>query len=239
MSLLLNQWRKQTAIGRGQFRKGKQCFSAWHNNISEIANSKRWLRRSNIERTIGPDTVCCLMWAPLMHMTKQLGTAVVALYEHFLCMVRVMPWTLFRSLFCILWHPSTAFLCFSYVLLKILFISLQRYYIQMDTNGVLTVQRLLIFEAHVLTDGLAGAESRMIGIIGLHHKAARERHFPLHLLEKGLQVKIEVTWRGIAKQVPSFDIVCAAGQSQLKCIFHGPLFRFIVLHGTYGICVYI
>ena len=109
----------------------------------------------------------------------------------------------------------------------------------MDTNGVLTVQRLLIFEAHVLTDGLAGAESRMIVIIGLHHKAARERHFPLHLLEKGLQVKIEVTWRGIAKQVPSFDIVCAAGQSQLKCIFHGPLFRFIVLHGTYGICVYI
>ena len=29
----------------------------------------------------------------------------------------------------------------------------------------------------------------MIGIIGLHHKAARERHFPLHLLEKGLKVK--------------------------------------------------
>ena len=107
--------------------------------------------------------------------------------------------------------------------------------LQMDTNGVSTVQRLLISEAHVLTDGLAGAESRMIGIIGLHHKAARERHFPLHLLEKGLQVKIEVTWRGIAKQVPSFDIVCAAGQSQLKCIFHGPLFQFIVLHGTYGI----
>eukprot|EP00435_Cladocopium_sp_Y103_P001343 s2782_g1.t1 len=42
-------------------------------------------------------------------------------------------------------------------------------------------------KAHVLTDGLAGAESRMIGIIGLHHKAARERHFPLDLLEKGLK----------------------------------------------------
>ena len=32
-------------------------------------------------------------------------------------------------------------------------------------------------------------ESRMIGIIGLHHKAARERHFPLGLLEKGLEGK--------------------------------------------------
>eukprot|EP00435_Cladocopium_sp_Y103_P007156 s4640_g2.t1 len=42
--------------------------------------------------------------------------------------------------------------------------------------------------AHVLTDGLAGAETRMIGIIGLHQKAARERHFPLDLLEKGLKV---------------------------------------------------
>ena len=51
-------------------------------------------------------------------------------------------------------------------------------------SDVLTVPNLLISEAHVLTDGLAGAESRMIGIIGLHHKAARERHFPLDLLEK-------------------------------------------------------
>ena len=54
-------------------------------------------------------------------------------------------------------------------------------------------------EAHVLTDGLAGAESRMIGIIGLHHKAARERHFPLHLLEKGLEVKIEDAWCDVVR----------------------------------------
>jgi hypothetical protein len=52
---------------------------------------------------------------------------------------------------------------------------------------------MLIFEAHVLTDGLAGAEGRMIGIIGLHRKSARERDFPLHLLEKGLNVRIEET----------------------------------------------
>lgn len=45
----------------------------------------------------------------------------------------------------------------------------------------------------MLTDGLAGAESRMIGIIGLHQKSAREKHFPLDLLEKGLKVKIEET----------------------------------------------
>ena len=45
----------------------------------------------------------------------------------------------------------------------------------------------------MLTDGLAGAESRMIGIIGLHQKSAREKHFPLDLLVKGLKVKIEET----------------------------------------------
>ena len=56
----------------------------------------------------------------------------------------------------------------------------------------------------MLTDGLAGAESRMIGIIGLHHKAARERHFPLGLLEKGLKVKIEEAWCGIARNLYCF-----------------------------------
>ena len=35
------------------------------------------------------------------------------------------------------------------------------------TSDVLTVPNFLISKAHVLTDGLAGAESRMIGIIGL------------------------------------------------------------------------
>ena len=74
-------------------------------------------------------------------------------------------------------------------------------------SDVLTLPNLLISEAHVLTDGLAGAESRMIGIIGLHHKAARERHFPLHLLEKGLKVKIEETCCGIARNFCCFDVV--------------------------------
>lgn len=51
------------------------------------------------------------------------------------------------------------------------------------------------FEAHVLTDGLAGAESCMIGIVGLYQKSVRERAFPLSLLKKGLEVKIEEPWR--------------------------------------------
>lgn len=46
----------------------------------------------------------------------------------------------------------------------------------------------------MLTDGLAGAESRMIGIVGLHQKSVRERAFPTSILEKGLEVKIEDTW---------------------------------------------
>ena len=78
-------------------------------------------------------------------------------------------------------------------------------------SDVLTVPNLLISEAHVLTDGLAGAESRMIGIIGLHHKAARERHFPLDLLEKDLKVKIEETWCGIARNLSCFDVVWRTG----------------------------
>ena len=74
------------------------------------------------------------------------------------------------------------------------------------TSDVLTVPIFLISKAHVLTDGLAGAESRMIGIIALHHKAARERHFPLHLLEMGLKVRIEEPWCGIARNL-CFDVV--------------------------------
>ena len=56
----------------------------------------------------------------------------------------------------------------------------------------------------MLTDGLAGAERRMIGIIGLHQKSARERNFPLGLLEKGLKVKIEAAW--ITWMLESFEI---------------------------------
>ena len=36
------------------------------------------LRRSNIERTIGPYTVYCWMLAPLMPMTKLLGSTILA-----------------------------------------------------------------------------------------------------------------------------------------------------------------
>lgn len=60
----------------------------------------------------------------------------------------------------------------------------------------------------MLTDGLAGAERRMIGIIGLHQKSARERNFPLGLLEKGLKVKIEATWCWKCLEIPRcFDVM--------------------------------
>ena len=53
---------------------------------------------------------------------------------------------------------------------------------------------VVLCEAHVLTDGLAGAESRMIDIVGLRQKSVRERGFPTSILEQGLEVKIEDTW---------------------------------------------
>lgn len=46
-------------------------------------------------------------------------------------------------------------------------------------------------QAHVLTDGLAGVESRMTCIVGAYRKAVREKDFPVDLLELGLKVKIE------------------------------------------------
>lgn len=58
----------------------------------------------------------------------------------------------------------------------------------------------------MLTDGLAGAESLMIGIVGLHQKSVRERAFPLSLLERGLEVKIEDAWCQ-GRQLQMFDAV--------------------------------
>ncbi|CAK9093165.1 unnamed protein product, partial [Durusdinium trenchii] len=46
-------------------------------------------------------------------------------------------------------------------------------------------------QVHVLTDGLAGAERRMLGTVGRHQKSLRERDFPVDLLLRGLRVKIE------------------------------------------------
>ena len=71
-----------------------------------------------------------------------------------------------------------------------------QFYLQMFEDSRLRLLNMFwVSEAHVLTDGLAGAERRMIGVLGLHHKSARERNFPLGLLEKGLKVKIEAAWR--------------------------------------------
>ena len=45
-------------------------------------------------------------------------------------------------------------------------------------------------EAHVITDGLAGAESRILPLLGLLCKSKREQSFPMAVLEKGLAVDI-------------------------------------------------
>ena len=70
----------------------------------------------------------------------------------------------------------------------------------------------------MLTDGLAGAEKRMIGIIALHHKSDRERHFPLGLLEKGLNIKIEETWGYLTEKLSSLDVVLVT--SFLFCLYN-------------------
>ncbi|CAJ1403558.1 unnamed protein product [Effrenium voratum] len=44
--------------------------------------------------------------------------------------------------------------------------------------------------AHVITDGLAGAERTMVPLLGLHHKTCREMTFPVHILQQGLQINI-------------------------------------------------
>lgn len=44
--------------------------------------------------------------------------------------------------------------------------------------------------AHVITDGLAGAESRVLPVLGLLCKSRREQFFPIHLLQEGLNVNI-------------------------------------------------
>eukprot|EP00439_Symbiodinium_sp_Y106_P051689 s5153_g6.t2 len=44
--------------------------------------------------------------------------------------------------------------------------------------------------SHVLTDGLAGVESRMVPLLGLHHKTCREITFPMNILERGLSINI-------------------------------------------------
>lgn len=46
-------------------------------------------------------------------------------------------------------------------------------------------------EAHVITDGLAGAEGRVLPILGLLCKSRREESFPVDLLQKGLSVDIQ------------------------------------------------
>ena len=87
------------------------------------------------------------------------------------------------------------------------------------SSRVLILYQKSMLEAHVLTDGLAGAENRMIGIIALHHKSDRERHFPLGLLEKGLNIKIEETWGHVTEQFSSLDVVflfCLYNQIQIQ-----------------------
>ena len=64
-----------------------------------------------------------------------------------------------------------------------------------------------LHEVHVLTDGLAGAERRMLGTVGRHQKSLRERDFPVDLLLRGLRVKIEAPWRLLERRILQFVLV--------------------------------
>lgn len=59
----------------------------------------------------------------------------------------------------------------------------------------------------MLTDGLAGAERRMLGTVGRHQKSLRERDFPVDLLLRGLRVKIEAPWRLLERRILQFVLV--------------------------------
>eukprot|EP00435_Cladocopium_sp_Y103_P041650 s2581_g11.t1 len=47
--------------------------------------------------------------------------------------------------------------------------------------------------AHVITDGLAGAESRVMPILALLCKSRREQSFPIHLLKEGASIEEDKT----------------------------------------------
>lgn len=61
-----------------------------------------------------------------------------------------------------------------------------------DTNSLLldVAATDLCHVAHVITDGLVGAETRVLPILGLLCKSRREQSFPMDLLQKGLSVDI-------------------------------------------------
>ena len=61
-----------------------------------------------------------------------------------------------------------------------------------DTNSLLldVAATDLGHVAHVITDGLVGAEIRVLPILGLLCKSRREQSFPMDLLQKGLSVDI-------------------------------------------------
>ena len=197
-------WRKQTAAIPGLVRKGRQCFSIldrsrrwckqfWHSQPKATKaiehREGNWSRRRlllDVGATDAHDKATG-QWPPrtfpLPDLPKRLRPSPyqpsLLIFSPFTLLQTSLS-HLFLTLFCILTEKWQT--CFD------------------------DFFSLLISEAHVLTDGLAGAESRMIGIIGLHHKAARERHFPLDLLEKGLKVKIEETWWIACRTSPWFQV---------------------------------
>ena len=61
-----------------------------------------------------------------------------------------------------------------------------------DTNSLLLDVAATATDgvAHVITDGLVGAETRVLPILGLLCKSRREQCFPMDLLQKGLSVDI-------------------------------------------------
>lgn len=72
--------------------------------------------------------------------------------------------------------------------------------------------------AHVVTDGLAGAESRVLPILGLLCKSRRERSFPMDLLRKGLGVDIATAQASKVEDVTRILNSIAYPRSQTRAL---------------------
>eukprot|EP00913_Durusdinium_trenchii_P018684 g17558.t1 len=67
------------------------------------------------------------------------------------------------------------------------------------TPLLLDLAAVASFEAHVVTDGLAGVERQMMPLLGMLSKSQRESYFPAEVLEKGLQVDIRTAEAAVAE----------------------------------------
>ncbi|CAK9106537.1 unnamed protein product [Durusdinium trenchii] len=67
------------------------------------------------------------------------------------------------------------------------------------TPLLLDLAAVASFEAHMVTDGLAGVERQMMPLLGMLSKSQRESYFPAEVLEKGLQVDIRTAEAAVAE----------------------------------------